>query len=80
MANKLGVVWMSATTVDHDTRAVRNFRTPASRYAGHQKMIASIKCVNPQARMKAVNRMNRPRKGRCFLRMTKKARTMGIEV
>jgi hypothetical protein len=38
---------------------------------GHQKITASIRCVVPQARMKATNSQKIARKGTSFLRTTK---------
>lgn len=42
-------------TVIHETMAVKSLAAPDKRYAGHQKMPASIRCVVPQAAIKAPN-------------------------
>ena len=50
-----GTIGTRAITVTQEATAVNNLITPAKRYAGHQKITASIRCVVPHARMKVTN-------------------------
>ena len=59
----MGVTGTRAMTVSHEINAVTSLIAPASRYAGHQNRIASIRCVVPQARINAANNQKIPRNG-----------------
>src|SRR6476660_3379528 len=65
-------------TVPHDANAVMSFTTPAKRETGFQKMIASIKWVVPQAKMKATKSQSTLGNGISLRRSVKNARTHGI--
>jgi hypothetical protein len=62
-ASARGKAGMSAMTVAHETAAVNSLAAPDSRYAGHQKIVASIRCVIPQAAMNAQNSQKIGRNG-----------------
>ncbi len=71
MASARGMMGTRATTVTHETTAVNNLISPAKRYAGHQKITASIRCVVPHARMKVTNSQKIAGNGTSFRRKTK---------
>ena len=71
MASARGTMGTRAKTVTQETTAVNNLISPATRYAGHQKMTASIRCVVPHARMKATNSQKIVGNGTSFRRKTR---------
>ena len=73
-----GATRMSASTVPHESTAVKNLTSPDKRYHGCQKMVASIKCPVPHSRINPTKSQKIGRKGISLRRNANIASTIGI--
>src|SRR5258706_15083601 len=68
---------IKATTVAHETAAVSSFTAPERRYHGCQKIVASMRCPVPHARMNAPKSQKIGGNGRVLPFWGKKKRATG---